>query len=198
MSAYLPGIPLPGDLLSDSQNDIKNNFTAANTSFGRNHFAFDNGTANNGFHNHMTTPQIDPVGHPVTAAGYCELYAMQDSANLGLLQYSRGPSNAATSPVTYLQSPVAAISLSTASTTPVLDATGLTKLNGILYASSNIAPLGIGVFAVTWTGSVWLASTMTNATSIGVTITGNTINIKNNSGSNFTGLFWTLQIYRVN
>ena len=37
---YQAGIPLPGDKLNKSQNDIKNNFTSCDGSFNLNHFGF--------------------------------------------------------------------------------------------------------------------------------------------------------------
>lgn len=61
---YNASVPQPTDNLSDSQNDILNNFSSANTSFGINHFAFDNATANNGKHNFVEMPVrgTAPVG----------------------------------------------------------------------------------------------------------------------------------------
>lgn len=54
---YKPLIPLPTDNLSVSQGDIKENFTVANTSFGINHYPFDDATANNGKHKKVSMPQ---------------------------------------------------------------------------------------------------------------------------------------------
>jgi len=43
-------IPLPTDVLSVSQQDIRGNFSQANTSFGVDHYAFNDITAQNGIH----------------------------------------------------------------------------------------------------------------------------------------------------
>lgn len=61
---YNPSKPAPNDLLSDSQLDIQTNFSVANTSFGKNHFPFDNGTVNNGKHNFVQMPvsAVIPAG----------------------------------------------------------------------------------------------------------------------------------------
>lgn len=56
-----PNIPLPGDFLSDSQGDIKNNFTAINNSFGRNHTNFSVVT-DAGKHKFVELLNTDPVG----------------------------------------------------------------------------------------------------------------------------------------
>lgn len=53
---YKPNIPLPGDNLSVSQGDLKNNFGDANTSFGKNHYPFDDLTLNNGKHKFVDMP----------------------------------------------------------------------------------------------------------------------------------------------
>ena len=58
---YDPNIPLPGDFLSDSQGDLKNNFTAADNSFGRNHVNFSVAT-NAGKHKFVELLNTDPVG----------------------------------------------------------------------------------------------------------------------------------------
>ncbi len=56
-----PNIPLPGDFLSDSQGDIKNNFTSINNSFGRNHTNFSVVT-DAGKHKFIELLNTDPVG----------------------------------------------------------------------------------------------------------------------------------------
>ncbi len=69
---YNPAIPQPNDLLSDSQGDILQNFSSANTSFGINHYAFDNATVNNGKHKFVGMPVL--AAAPTTAAGEGALY----------------------------------------------------------------------------------------------------------------------------
>lgn len=58
---YDPNIPLPTDFLSDSQGDIRNNFTAANNSFGRNHTNFSVVT-DPGKHKFIELLNSNPVG----------------------------------------------------------------------------------------------------------------------------------------
>jgi hypothetical protein len=65
--AYKPNIPLPGDFLSDSQGDIRNNFTTADNSFGRNHTNF-SVTTDAGKHKFVEMVITDPVTTPPVPA----------------------------------------------------------------------------------------------------------------------------------
>lgn len=58
---YNPGIPTPTQNLSVSQGLLKDNFTAADNSFGTNHFPFSDLTANNGLHRDIN--QFKRVGN---------------------------------------------------------------------------------------------------------------------------------------
>lgn len=53
MSVYNNSIPNATDFLSDSQQDIRNNFQQLDTSFGLNHFLFSDTTASNGKHKYI-------------------------------------------------------------------------------------------------------------------------------------------------
>lgn len=91
---YLPNIPLPSDLLSDSQRDIKNNFTKANTSFGIDHRTFSDATVLNGYHTVIhqvpfstTTsnpPNNQPVITPVAVAGVGEIFTAEINDGNGI------------------------------------------------------------------------------------------------------------------
>ena len=60
--SYNAGIPNATDYLSDSQQNIKDNFSSANTIFGNNHYAF-NAASNNGKHKEIEmVNQADPTG----------------------------------------------------------------------------------------------------------------------------------------
>jgi len=70
---YNPNIPNPTDFLSDSQPQIKNNFSAANTSFGIDHTPF-TGVTNIGFHKpvHLIS---QGTSNPTAVAGTNIVYA---------------------------------------------------------------------------------------------------------------------------
>jgi hypothetical protein len=87
---YDPSIPLPGDFLSDSQGDIKNNFTAADNSFGRNHVNFSVVT-NAGKHKFVELLNTNPVGVapvPPLILGEGTLYTKSNAVPESQLFYS--------------------------------------------------------------------------------------------------------------
>lgn len=200
---YNANIPQPGDILSDSQNDLLNNFAQLNTSFGIDHYPFTDNSVNLGEHNQVTQPQIIGAAHPATAAGQCKLYNMNDLAAIGSLQYSRGPSNAVPSPLTYLQSPAGAISLNLNDTTNVIDLNGIGVFcsgfiiaNWIKQSDATVQEITTTYFQYNQSGNVTF---LTNTSSVTASFqtSGNTlIQIKNTSG--FSGFIrWTLQFYRI-
>lgn len=70
---YNPNIPNAGDLLSNSQGQIKSNFSVANTAYGVNHFPFTDTTANAGKHIKVELPAgaipISTIGEIVLFGG---------------------------------------------------------------------------------------------------------------------------------
>lgn len=69
---YNPNIPQPSDNLSVSQGDLLTNFQTANTSFGKNHFPFDDLPVNNGKHKFSQYPAQG--GAPATLTNEGALY----------------------------------------------------------------------------------------------------------------------------
>lgn len=202
---FNPNIPLPTDELSDSQGDILNNFSSSNTSFGIDHYAFSDLTANNGKHKWATTPLAPGGVHPPTAVNEPKLYGMQDTANLGVIQYSRGGNNAVPSPVTHLQSPSTPIVLGIGATTNVLDFTGISRAFGTVYVSDFGAiatAVCIGDFR--YNGPiVGLKFAILNTFSGGgsapfvVQQSGDILQILNSSGLARNDVYWTLVLHRV-
>ena len=205
MSVYIPTIPQAGDDLSDSQPQILGNFSKADTSFGIDHYKFSNATVNNGKHNKVTTPAFvdnPPTGlPPVTIANEPAMYAFQDSANVGVIDYSRGPSNAIPSPITNLQSTSAAIVLAPSATTNVLDFTGLARAMCTVYAFNALNP----GFASTYCGSAdvfWNGTALALINNVGTLIniqtTGAILQVKNPSGTTaLNNVYWTLKMHRL-
>jgi hypothetical protein len=199
MSIYNPNIPIASDDLSDSQGQILQNFNRANSSFGIDHYPFADLTVNNGKHNVVTTPAYvatPPTGlAPTTIAAEPKMYAFQDSANLGVLNYSRGPSNAVPTPLTHLQSSAAPIVVTAGNTTPVLDFTGLTEAICMIYATDLGSTTAINFGIITWNGSIMggVGATLTEITFVAV---GNVLHVKNNTAGLFSNLYWTLDVLR--
>lgn len=196
---FNPNIPQPGDDLSDSQGDLLQNMGALDTSFGQNHYNFSDLTANNGKHKVIQTP--NQGSHPATAAAEPAIYGMQDSANVGVIDYSRGPSSAVPSPITFLQSPATAIAVGPNSNTNVLDVTGLARGIFVLYAfaSGQIASQIVAQSTIFWDGTTIRAFTVLApaAPNLTIQVTGSIIQIRNGNSVQTWQIFWTLQCLRL-
>lgn len=200
---YNPNIPQPTDILSDSQGDLLGNFQALDTSFGIDHYKFSDLTANNGFHNKVTTPVFvanPPTGLPPVTVANPVFYGFQQTAPLGVLQYSRGPNNAVPTPVTMIQSSSTPIVLASGASTNVLDFTGITNAMFNLWAVNNGAPQGARLyFFGGWDGATFTAIGLGPIDSVNLTATnaGNTLRVTNTAGAPLNNVYWTLQFLRI-
>jgi len=193
---YKANIPQPTDNLDDSQVDLLGNFQQLDTTYGIDHYAFTVSTANLGFHNKITTPLIVGSAHPATGANPI-LYAMQDSANVGVIQYSRGPNNVVPSPITTRQSQAAAISLAPNATADVLDFTGLPRAMAILYAA-NLTGNGFQQVYAVWNGATLLVTNYLSIVGIEGVVAGAVLRIKNTlPATTLNEIRWTLQMIRL-
>lgn len=190
---FLNTIPQPGDFLADSQGDLLANMQQLDISFGIDHYTFSNLTANNGKHNQVTTPNHTPAGHPSTAANEPKFYAMQDTAPLGVIQYSRGPSDAVPTPVTYIHSGAPASILSSG-VVNLLDFTGLSRA---IVTVMGFYDIGSVINDVSWNGSGFNIVNQTGVTTVRTQATGNILQIFNGTGSTRNSLFWTLVLHRI-
>ena len=194
---FNPSIPQPNNLLSNSQNDLLVNMTALDTVFGIDHYKFSDATANIGFHNTVTTPIIVGSAHPATAAAIPKLYAMQDSANLGVIQYSRGPNSAVPTPVTSLHSPAAAIVMSQNVAINIFDFTGLARAMCIFTAfGTNGASVAFNCSSVFWTGSVLKVNPMGISPFFVINIAGSVLTLTAVLAGS-TSAYWTLEFLRT-
>lgn len=76
---YNPNIPQPTDLLSDSQKNILDNFSTANTVMGIDHYPFDNSTSNKGYHKDIHI--VKRVGNATNVAGTDILFSKDYTPN---------------------------------------------------------------------------------------------------------------------
>ncbi len=192
MPTYQPTKPADTDFLAQSAGDIRGNFTQANTVYGTDHYAFDNVSSNQGFHNTVTTPLVVGSAHPATAANIPKIYAMQDLAAFGVLQYSRGGNNASPTPLTNINSG-AAFALN--ATIAILDISGVTACILEGYA--------IGVQGQTrgtqatfiYDGSLQMSTvTNINGTALQFSVAGTIISL---TGTACTNVYWTIKPIRI-
>lgn len=200
MSVFLPNIPQPTDNLDFSQGQLLSNNQGLDAVFGIDHYKFSDPTANKGFHNTVTQPPYvatPPTGNPPITAANPSIYAFQDSTNIGVIQYSRGPSDAVPTPITHLNSTQAGIVLGSGATTNVLDFTGLTRCVAQLYGWTGGPSNALIIYTVFFDVGNFNLKLLQGDTGVIVAITaGNILQIQNVSGSNKT-VYWSLQLIRT-
>lgn len=197
---FLNNIPQPGDFLDTiSQPQLLGNMQQLDSTFGVDHYRFSDGTANNGKHNQVTTPLIVGGVHPTTIAAEPKIYAMQDSANAGVLNYSRGPSNAVPTPITFLSSPATPITLAKNTPLQIFDFAGLNLAYGNFWIMDSALPgaarCNFAVFE--WTGvalQIFVPPAM--AASYSFNVFGSVFSITNFASATST-LYWTIQFIRI-
>lgn len=200
MSVYQPGIPTGTVNLDVDYLNIQGNFTQANVVFGTDHYPFDNATANKGRHNLVTTPVVvnnPPTGlPPTTASTYCRLYAFQQYAAMGILQYSRGPSNALPTPLTSLHG--GPVSLAAAATTNIMDFAGITRAscNLVAFNDTNTSTKNPVNTTIIFSQGVLNVTTGTPG-SLSAAASGTILQLKNNTSGTLSNVYWTLQFVRV-
>lgn len=198
---FQPNLPQPLDPLDVSQQDLLDNNLALDSVFGVDHYKFSNGTTDAGKHNTIRTPNVHvPPGHPATAAAEPAMYGMQDSVNIGVIQYSRGPSNAVPSPITIFQSPSPIPPLAPAAIYNILDLTGLPVFMGMVYASGTTGALLVNAVSfVSFTGGIITLSpivTSSPTNRIFISNTGNIIQLVAGTGGLATS-YTSVQILRT-
>jgi len=212
---FNPNKPQPTDLLEDSQGDLLSNNQDLDTTFGINHYKFSNLTANNGFHNIVTTPEfyanpeiapVLPSVLPVTVTnpvfyGYQPLDAGGlPITNLGLLQYSRGPNNAVPTPVTFLSSTLAPLDFKLAGASAnILDFTGISVALGRLVAANYRTPPFLVDTLVFWNAAFGFKNIVNPGTGqFTASFVFNTLTISNSTANaNMDQIRWTFQLLRV-
>jgi len=200
---FIANKPNATDKLKDSQPVIKGNFQQLDASFLVDHYTFSNGTTNNGKHNQVTTPEIVGAAHPTTAAAEPKFYAMNDADQVGVIQYSRGPSDAVPSPLTRLHG--VSVGVASGATIDIFDyGTPDTVTRSISYLSAYGEPITSASRLLTalvcWTGAdlrTWnIIAGNTIAAVIFATVDGSKIQIKNNTAVPLT-IYWSLEFQRL-
>ncbi len=198
-------IPQPGDNLNISQQDLLANNLALNSVYGTDHYAFNDLTANSGFHNTVTTPSIVGGIDPTSTTNDI-LYSIVKGM-LPLFQYSTYPlPNTIPTPITNLQSPATAIVLPPSpgpgNTSNIFNFTGLVRASATLYAA-NFLPGGTNDVTLEAL-IIWAATAMTIKTISGTSFFtaqasgGNTLQISNNAtAGTLSNVYWTLRFHRI-
>lgn len=200
MALFIPTIPQANDNLDFSQGQLLTNNAGLDTVFGIDHYTFSDATANKGFHNQVTTPS-HIGGHPATGANPI-LYSMQDSAFLGVIQYSKAPNLLAadpSSPITMKQSPLTASTVPGPGLLGIFDFSGLTRSLAILVAADTTTNNKAVAFVV-WTtvpGNSLTVATIVGSSALFAAVSGTTLILQNTTGTPQANVYWTLQFMRT-
>lgn len=191
--------PLATDILSDSQVDLFNNNNAIDDSFGSDHYAASDLTADNGKHRVITTPV--QVVHPPTPLD-CRFYSMEDHVTIGALQYTRKVVDQVPTPLTCLQSSSFGITLVPAGVSNILDFTGVPYCFGsVKFCSVVMGPLTplITESAFFWNGSLGITSTVTPfiPSNAFIEFSGAVLRVRNIGGLTLIQGSWTLRFDRI-
>jgi hypothetical protein len=199
--AFIANTPLATQKLKDSKPQLLGNNIQLDASFGVDHYTFSNGTTDNGKHNQVTTPNIVGAVHPTTLADEPKFYGMQDSTQSGVLQYSRGPSDAVPSPLTRLHGFTPGVA--NGATINVFDF-GLPDVitRSIAVLMTYVEPLTaekVRQINCYWDGTTLIVKNV-SVGGVGITLngtsTGSILQILNSTGSAAT-IYWTLEFQRL-
>lgn len=189
---YTPDIPQSGESLGSTRDRIRTNFEQQSTVFGNNHYTYND--LEEGKHQKVQTPA--QVADVASAALEPVLYA-RAADNAGVLQFSRGPSNAAPTPITALQS-AGAVPCANNASIPVLDFTGLPLCMAMIYAFDSLGSGRKALAYVWWDGAVLRSEQLTSAVfSIRVDVAGANLSLTNNGTGVAMSIYWTLDFKRL-
>lgn len=149
MPTYQPGIPTGTVPLNQDYQNVQGNFQVADTSFGKDHYAFSDSTSNNGYHKvaHLvaisTIASNPPNNFPIVpppAVGFAgELFTTQ--SNVGLVQDE----------ILWYQTGGGILAQMTVNLTPVALANGYTFIpGGLILQWGVIAPTSATTVTVTF------------------------------------------------
>lgn len=202
--SYTPNIPLGSQSVASTQQPINNNFTIANTAFGIDHQAFTVNGATQGFHKKVTMGSNG--SHPLTPLATPVIYANQDNASIGVINYSMPGGNTGApalvpTPLTSLQSPTAAIAMGNGTQSLVFDFVGIPNIiTAVLYAENqvNSALFRTAVSIINWDGAALHARNISQTNvDFSFFVNGTQLELNNLTGSNLVNVYWTLQWIRI-
>ena len=199
MSSYVDS-PKPNDDLDVSQPQMRTNFSSANTTFGIDHYPFNDLSVSLGYHKVTHWPSETA---PTSNASYAQMYGRQQTAPLGVLQYSvRGLANQVPSPVTLIQSQAAAITLANGATTNILDFNGIAQAS-FYVMGMDTGSIGFSVSFGVWNGATFdfnpISSVISGSTGnfFVLSSSGSVLRLQNASGSSKNNVYWTMQVLRL-
>jgi hypothetical protein len=199
MSVLIRNVPQPTDILSDSQADLENNNNAIDSSFGVDHYAASNLSANNGKHQVLQMPVQTP--QPVTTVDPMFYSFQQPAGNAGILQYMCQAGGLVQSPITPIQSSAAGISIASSGTVTIFNFSSMPYcfgyFNGMGILSTSPASIVSSQGYFYWSGSQGLVRNSAPV-SMPLSFSGNLLIITALTGAFSVSSFsWTLGFNRI-
>lgn len=212
---FLNNIPQSAQFLDFSWTQLLANNQALDSIFGIDHYKFSNLTANQGFHNtvttpgYVTTPPTVPVIPPVTTTnpifyGFQTLDAGGNpTTSLGLLQFSRGPSNAIPTPLTRIHGGPLNVD---ATPQTIQNFAGIPRCLFTVYASDSITMSVLTNIAISgfWNGTSFIfpsqpaSGSSPNVSALLILGSGTNLQISNQNLLILTGsVYFTIQLHRL-
>lgn len=196
MPVFLPNIPQPSDNLDFSQGQLLANNQSLDSVFGIDHTLFSDATVNKGFHNKVTS--IPQSSVPTTTTNPV-FYGYQQTSGTGVLQFTKGPNDAAPTALTCIQSQPTGIPLGPSNTAQVMDFTGLNFALITLYAFNNQNPGFATLYAeLVWTSLVnQFFNITTSSFGLHWTFVGNNLKVVNITLNPMTSVYFAMRINRM-
>lgn len=193
---FNPSIPQSTDKLSASQPVLLSNNLAIDNSFGVDHYKFSDGTADNGKHETVTTPNI---AIPTTTADP-KIYGHQLTAPLTTLQFSKGVSDAIATPLTSIQSTSADSTFTAFQTKNILDFAGITR--AVFHVRADLLSPDINtssqLFTASFSGGAFkIRQYNTTPASVVFILSSAGTNLRLQSQLATSGAYWTIQFLRL-
>ena len=193
--AYTLNEPVATEFLSVSQPKLRNNTNGADTSFGTDHYAFSNLSANNGKHNIIQSVPV--ASHPTTTTD-TKTYSLVAQENIPPLLFTKGTSDVVATPLTRVNSASALFTFNPG-TIQLLDFLDAPYCNGtVIFTgvnSSAVASMGMYGF---------LFNTNSSSNTFGILTVGavtlsfiGTVLSMTNAGNAITNFCWTIDFNRI-
>ena len=183
--------PVAGSSLRRSQPLLQENTESLNTTFGIDHYTFNDTTINVGNHKQVTNPV--QITAPTTAAAQTKLYTIEPHATIGPMQFTRGQSDAVPTPLTNLNGFILTIPSSSATT--ILNFEGTPRSNGVGVFQALIG--GISLISIvqsfSWDGTNLVVSA---GDSVVRRFTVSGTNLQIGSNVELSNVYWSLDFLR--
>ena len=183
--------PVAGSSLRRSQPLLQENTESLNTTFGIDHYTFNDTTVNVGNHKQVTNPV--QITAPSTTANETKLYTIEPHATIGPMQFTRGQSDAVPTPLTNLNGFILTIPISTPTT--ILNFAGTPRSNGVavFQAIFDGATLLSIVQSFSWDGTNLAVSDAASAIRRFL-VSGTNLQISSNL--ELSNVYWSLDFFR--